>query len=220
MMHDELYQYLIGLIGETVNETHVKGFAYFHHGFMPRLLEAGKIKDFDKETLALGWTRAGSLYTMNEAPRRSIECLKKALLLAPNTVEVLQLYVDQLIAVGHYHKAFEYINKLLELEPDRMEFITLRQKIQDDINYDSEPQFQSGDLVWELNEQLAAEQFNSVINTVLETDMNDILLLKKLACAYGAVGHNANYDQVWQAIYKVEPNVKLDAVDQFYKPFG
>ena len=217
-MKDELEKYLKTILNESFKKTHAKGFTYFHHGFMPRLLEAGKIKEFDREMLAAAWTRAGEIYALNEAPKRSLECINKALTLATNRIETLKLAIEQLNAIGEYHSAFIKIDQLLELEPDRMEFITLRQQIQDDINYDSEPKFQQGNLIWELNELLAAEQFNSVINQVLASDMDDVCLLKKLACAYGALGHNANYNQVWKSVKEIDSNVKYDSVDRFYQP--
>ncbi|MFA9388575.1 MAG: tetratricopeptide repeat protein [Prolixibacteraceae bacterium] len=217
-MKEQLIQFLDGLQQVEITETHAKGFTYFQHGFMPRLLEAGKIKGFNKTILAAGWTRAGAIYALNEAPSRSMECLRKALVLVPLNSAALNLYIDQLILTGAYHEAFRHINELLDVEPNNMELFTKRQRIQDDMNYDAEAKFQKGDVIWELNEQLAGEQFSSVINTVLETEMDDFLLLKKLACAYGAVGHNANYIQVMETIERLEGPVNLEYVDVFYRP--
>lgn len=219
-MDDQLNEYLQLLAKETVVETHAKGFTYLHHGLMPRLLEAGKIKGFDKELLATCWTRVGAIYALNEAPNRSIECLRKALVLNTLQKDALELIVDQLILIGNYHEAFRFINQLMDIEPDNMELITKRQRIQDDMNYDSQPQLQSGNLVWLLNEQLATEQFNSVISTVLDTEMDNVILLKKLACAYAAVGHDSNYLQVLETIKRLNRNVKFDYVDLFYKPIN
>jgi len=75
-------------------------------------------------------------------------------------------------------------------------------------------------LVWEPNEQLAAEQFSTVINTVLDTGMNNIFLLKKLACAFGGVGHNANYLQTWNAIKQLDPATSMNDIDRFYQPLS
>ena len=217
-MHQQIEEYLEAVNVEPLFETHSKGFTYFYHGFMPRLLEAGKIKGFDQGLLAGGWTRAGEIYALNGAPNRSIQCLKKALVLNPKKLELLMLLTELLILTGEFHQAYRYINQVIDVEPDDLKLITQRQRIQDDINYDSEPQFRKGNLVWELNEQLAAEQFSTVINTVLDTGMNNIFLLKKLACAFGAVGHNANYLKTWDTIKLLDPTTSLDDADRFYQP--
>lgn len=219
-MKEDLEKYFDRILNESLQQVHRKGFTYFHHGFMPRLLEAGKIKDFNREMLAAGWTLAGEIYALNQAPKRSVDCLKKALVLKPDRIETLHAIIEQLNAIGEYHTAFAYIDQLLNLVPDRMEFITLRQQIQDDINYDTEPKFAVGNTIWELNEQLAAEQFNAVINTVLDSEMDTVDLLKKLACAYGAVGHYANYHQIWKTIKNMDSTATTDPVDLFYQPIN
>lgn len=217
-MKEELVQYLSLLLKETTTVTHAKGFLYLKHGFMPRLLEAGKVKEIDNEMIVLAWLRAAEIYAINGAPKRSITCVKKAHALMPKHNLVLEQLIQLHASMGQFHDAFAFVNQLIDEYPDRFEYMTLRQKIQDDINYDSQAPYLPHNQLWSLDEQLASEQFGEVINTVLDSSMNDVALLKRLACAYGAIGHNSNYYMVWNTILKLNKNEQKLALDLFYQP--
>lgn len=215
----ELYQtYLSEAIKELVAEIHRKGFVYFHHGLLPRVLEAGKIHGFSKDVLSKCWNIIAAIYKLNGAPKRAIDCQRKAVVLAPQNVSFQINLMNLQLAIGAFHDAFVNVDKAMNIEPDNMQLITLRQRIQDDINYDSEPVYSADNFIWQLNEWLAEEKFESVINAVLETNMNNVDQLKCLARAFGAVSHNANYLKIWDSIIARNKNVEPDLADWFYCP--
>ena len=217
-MSRSYHNFLSALTAQPVESLHGKGFAYFHHAVMPRLLEAGKNKEFDRKLLSDSWQLVGDIYRLNGAPLKAQKVYQKALAVAPDRVGLLYQMALVLIQTGNYHKAYQTINQALEIDPDNFRLITERQRIQDDINYDSEPHYRNEDPVWNLNELLAEEQFEKVVNAVLDTEMDQVPFLKCITRAYGAVSHHANYLQVWQRIIKLDKETEPEAADWFYLP--
>lgn len=194
------------------------GFTHFHHAFVPRLLEAGKDNLFDRELLAKGWLTVAQVYWTNRAPNRAEQMLQKSLASNKDQAEVYHLLAQVQSARGEHFHALGNVDKALNLVPDEILLHHERQRIQDEMNYGNDPQFIEGDLVWKLNELLAEEQFESVINTVLETDMDGVEELKCLARAFGAVGHNNNFMRTWDAIKRLDHEVDYDVADLFFMP--
>ncbi|MDA3929001.1 MAG: hypothetical protein PF541_08575 [Prolixibacteraceae bacterium] len=218
MSEQSIIDFLTEITQENPVSVHKRGFAYLHHGLLPRLLDAGKNKTVEENILARCWFIVGSIYSYNNAPKRAIECLLKSHVLNTNNSESLKLLIQQQLLIGEYYKAFENVHKAIDLEPDNFKLITLQQRIQDDMNYNSEPQYTSVNQLWELNELLASEQFETVVNTVLNTEMDNVDLLKCLANAFGALSHHANYIKVWESIFAIQSQTKLSMPDLFYMP--
>ena len=217
-MSQNINAYLEQTIFEGGNNLLTLGFSHFHHGFLPRLLEAGKDKDFERVLLSLGWCRVAEVYLIIGAPNRAEEMLNKAKAANKNNDEVFFLLAKIQTSRGEHFQALGSIQAAIELFPDRIEFHNEKQRIQDEMNYGNDPLYAKEDPIWRLNELLAEEQFETVINTVLETDMDNIEELKCMARAFGAVGHSANFQQTWNTIRKLDTETTYNPADEFYMP--
>lgn len=217
-MLNELLPFLQQLAIEPVSVLHRKGYFHFSLMVLPRLQMAGKNKTFDHDLLAQCWTNVGAVYEMNKAPLRAELALKKAVMLFPNRIEALCKLMEVQLQTGKFNDAFVNVNKALDIEPDNMSLYTERQIIQDALNYRMEPLYSDGDPIWALNEALAVDKFDWVVNTVLESDLNNVPKLKCLARAYGGMAHYANYLRIWNTITEYEKNVVLEPADWFFLP--
>jgi tetratricopeptide (TPR) repeat protein len=220
MIDEQLQDFITQLAGETVSSLHQKGYVNFSLIVLPRLQSAGRGKLMDAELLARCWTLVGDLYEINGAPNRAETAYKKALVFNPLRLDTLKRIIKVQIDTGKFHEAFKNVNIALDNDPDNMPLFTERQRIQDDMNYESEPCFSPDDLLWGLNEALANDKFESVIQTVLGTNMSDVEQLRCLARAYGAVGHHANYHKVWQTIRTLDQSAVPNTVDLYYCPIS
>lgn len=210
--------YLTAVVAKSAEEICREGFAVFHHALLPRLLEAGKVPGFDRQLLAQGWVLAGQVYGLTGAPLKAQQCFRKALAAEATHAEALHQLSLSLKACGRYNEAFEKAMLLTELFPDELEYHYLRQAVQDAMVYDEEAEYTDDDYLWQLNEMLANEQFNQVINAVLESDFEEEQQLRCLARAFGAVSHHANCLQTWETIRRINPEAQADCADLFYLP--
>lgn len=218
MSDDQLSFFLKHLANEPFSTLHHKGYSHFSLIVMPRLKMAANNKMYNAEMLACCWANVGAVYETNKAPLRAEMAFKKALMLFPQRVETIHKLIEVQIQTGKFNDAFINVNKALDIEPDNMPLFTERQRIQDDMNYRSEPEYTEDDPLWALNETLANDKFESLINTVLDTDMSDVAQLKCLARAYGGMAHYANYLQVWNTITKLDEDVGFEPADWFFLP--
>lgn len=218
MIDDQLLSFLQHVASESVSSLHRNGYNHLSLILLPRLKMAGNNKLFKTETLANCWAKVAGIYEMNRAPLRAEMAFKKALLLHPGNIAVMQKIIDVQIQTGRYNEAFINVNNALDIDTDNMLLYTKRQAIQDDMNYQSEPLYRENDFLWSLNENLANNKFDFVINKVLDSDMNDIEKLKCLARAYGALAHHANYLNVWNTIFELDDKVLFEPADWFFLP--
>ena len=212
------FAFLSSLTNQPFEKVYRKGFGFFKHALMPHLLEAGKDKQFNRGLLSDSWQLVGDIYRTNGAPLKAMKAYQKAEAAQKGRAELMKRMAGVHTDIGRYHEAFQTINQALDIELDNFQLMTERQRIQDDMNYDAAPRYTEGDTVWVLKELLAEEQFEKVINIVLETEMNDVELLKCLARAFGAVSHHANYLQVWQIVIGLDEGVLTEPADWFYLP--
>lgn len=217
-MDDFFNQYLSELQIESAAKTHARGFLYMHHGLMPCILEAGKSGTANRELLAFGWIRLAEVFAINKAPLRSVDCLKKSLVLSPDNIHALKFLIDQQLMMGDTTSAKAVLQTAMAKSDGAKQLLELESKLMEPSRNASSSVYQPGDIEWKMNELLASEQFATVINMAMESDLQDLVMLKKLACAFGAVGHNANYRQTWNKILILHPDTLLDDCDRFYQP--
>lgn len=217
-MTEFLEEFLTDLQNESAAETHARGFLYVHHALTPRLLEAGKIKGINSVLLADGWIRLADIYVLNKAPKRAVDCFRKARVLAPDNWQALQGMVQQFLKMKATNEALELIGQIQQSDGNHFLIKSLHSELEQYTANKIFAEYLPDNQEWTFNELLAAEQFNTVINKVLEGDMTSVMQLKKLACAFGAVGHDANYRQTWEKILKIQPDTMPDACDTFYQP--
>lgn len=217
-MSEDYMPYLQSIVQEPIRTLQDKGFVYLQHALMPRLLEAGKNKSFSRELLSLAWCRIAELHWQNGAPGRAEELLKKAMAASKNNSEVFLMLAKVQNSVGMQFEALGNIEQALQIAPDNFEHHTLKQKIQDDLNYSNPPELDKDDAICLLQEMLADEKFETVINTVLDGEMNNGLEMRCLARAFGAVSHHENYLNVWNRILTLDPECEASIADWFYLP--
>ena len=213
---------LLKFLTETENggisKLHSKGYQWFKSVYLPYLGLADLLLPGKMELIADCWYLAGDVSDFNDAPQKAIEYYKKALEYDEDSIVAYREIAHMNLQCGDYQEALKYINIALDKLPDDQDMISDKAEIIDSINYSKEPYLTTDNIVWQLNEKLASEQFDMVIKEVSEMKHPDNAHLQCLASASGAKGEEKAFLEVWGQIAASKKPFSLDYSDWFFMP--
>ena len=144
-------------------DTHLlleKGFQHLHLVFLPQL------NTFNKHQKGQAFAELLHLCYELEVPNQGIYFGDQALKFGMDHFAFYELFITMHLETGAYLKAFQFIQTALELHPDYLNFHHIQQQVQDYMNYDHEPKFDSEDWNWKMNELLVQKDFDSIESTL------------------------------------------------------
>ena len=214
---DKQLQFLKDFCSEGSEAVLTKGYLWFQETLTPNLKEASE-KYGTVETSLIGeaWLIAGEVHELLYAPNQAVTCYQISLhfnSFAADTYRWLALVQEQL---GKYLEATKNIELALKYTADGATLMEDRQRIQDCIVYDKDPDFQEGNLLWGYNEALTEGNFQAVIKSIQAAKTTDVDLLKCLYRAYGGLQDQANGTATWQQILDIDQAAVRDELDLFY----
>ncbi len=212
-----LLQFLKDFCNEGSEAVLIKGYRWFQETLTPNLREASE-KYGTVETALIGeaWLIAGEVHELLYAPNQAVTCYQISLHFNPfseDTYRWLALVYEQL---GDYMEATKNIELALKHTADGVALMEDRQRIQDCIVYDKDPDFQEGNLLWGYNEALTEGKFQAVIKSIQTSKTTDIELLKCLYRAYGGLRDKTKGTETWQQILAIDQDAIRDELDLFY----
>lgn len=197
--------------------THNQGYNWYSTKLLPAVFDAVNDDTISKELLSDTWYIIGDIHDFNDAPLKAIESYKNAIKLDPNIAAAYREIASMLSRMGKYKTALKYINISLKIEPNEKYAIDEKRDILGNIKFDNEPTYINGDILWEMNECIANQKFEYVINCLKKS--KDLEKLKVLARAFGALDMNYEYIRIWNIIVSKNKKFELDYADWFYMPY-
>lgn len=198
----------------TINRGHV----WFRETLFPILVQAEKKDLAEKDLLAEAHVLIGEVYELIYAPLKAVEQYKKALHLNPHSSfahEWMSALQEQL---GNYIPALNHIEEAIKLAPEEESLMWNRQRVQDCMVYDKEPEIDFNLSLWKYGESLVNQQFDGIIKTLTNPLTEDFEELRCLAAAYGAKNDATNYSIIQEKIESVESSKwEQEEFDVFYQ---
>ena len=187
--------------------------------FLPTLEQAMTTPSADSALLAACWDLVAETFYHCDAPQKAIEGYQKSITYSDDE-STYGVMAELYQSYGAYLKAFEAINKAIELAENPDVFMELRQSIQDYMNYDHTPTYTEGDNLWQLREQLANGASDKIIEQYDFSTTDDLLLLLHLNRVYGALNQVDIYQTIWDKIHQIDPEIEIYFADVFYMPLA
>lgn len=209
-MENNIEKLLYNISTQDVSYILNKGFHWFHYTILCNIERS----DIDNVYLSNLWYLIGDVYDMTDAPLKSLESYKKGISIDNTNYAAYREAAARLEAIGQYSEALQYIDKSLEIEPTDDCSISDKESIENNIQFNNEPLFMQGNLIWEMNENLANQEFELIIKELRSS--SDIEFLKILARAYAALDKVDEYINVWNTIASLSSDFELDYGDWFY----
>ncbi|MCH2023494.1 MAG: hypothetical protein MK207_13545 [Saprospiraceae bacterium] len=218
MKKKALLDFLVNVENQGVVKLHISGYRWFKSIWLPRLGLADLLIPEHAALLADCWYLMGDVYDFNCAPLKAIECYKKAIQYDESIDGAYREIANMYKQIGHYSKALNYINIAIDMMPDNTEIKAEKEEIQDCINYDVEPFLTDNNQCWKLNEKLANQEFDFIIQLVSQIDNPELNIIQCLARAYGAQANFEKYLETWGQITNSNLTFSLEYADWFYMP--
>ncbi|MEO8513153.1 MAG: hypothetical protein ABI543_06325 [Ignavibacteria bacterium] len=196
--------------------THNKGYSWYNKKLLPAVEIATREFPEKKELLSDVWYIIGDIHDFNDAPNNAITAYKQSIQFDENHGEAYREIANMLERIGKNKEALKYINKSLHIDPNERNAISDKEYILSSIKFRSKPLYVSGDIKWKMNEQLATENFEFVINNLKQK--KSVESLKQIARAYGALNMCDEYLRMWNRIKKLNVKFELEYADWFYMP--
>jgi len=216
MNSDKAEKILLRVINKGIAWTHNQGYEWYSASLLPRIESAGKDQPISKELLSDAWYVIGDIHDFNDAPLKAIESYKKSLKYDTGNAAACREIASMYKNIGEYKKALLFINKSLKIDPEEEFAVFEKKDITSEIKMSNKPLYLKGDIIWEMNEYLANQKFDYVINYL--KNFSALHKLKVLARAYGASGMNVEYLRTWNLIIAKNKEFKLEYADWFYMP--
>lgn len=195
-----------------------RGYAWLAQELLPQLSSASAAPTIDKGILADCWHLVGEIHDFNHAPKKALAAFRKAIDFDPELVTAYLAVTDMLEQTGAYYEAFQYLNQAIEKDAEEESLLHLKQRIQDNMNYNHEPLYTSRNVIWSYDECMANGDFNTVIEAIEKEENKTVDLLRCLGRAYGGLGETALYLKTWEDILALQTELEIDFSDWFYMP--
>ncbi|MCC7298466.1 MAG: hypothetical protein IT244_09045 [Bacteroidia bacterium] len=200
---------------EGVAYLHGLGYAFFQEQFLTAL-EQGEEFGVETDLLSECWYIAGDVYDFNDAPIMAIRAYQKSAAFDPEFADAYKEMAHMQEKIGAYALALENLKKAVELDANDKESKDDLLAIEESIQYGDEPLFKSTNAIWFLNEMLANQEFDRVIEQTVNTQTSQEKMRR--ACAYGAMGRVDDYLSVWEKLTRSDADIEIEYSDWFYMP--
>lgn len=200
---------------EGMDFVHHQGYKWFKEEFLSVVEESNK-RSLTPSQKAHAFYLAANIYGIHEAPVKAKYYYKKSLEFDSSYFDAHLEIAEAHAHLGEFEDAARKIIELKSMDARRREVLELENDIFEMRKENPNGFYSKGDLIWEMNEEMANENFDAVIDTFAASNNTEELLI--LARAFGAINDGEGYLSVWEELSKKKGEIDLDFADWFYLP--
>lgn len=218
MKKADLIDFLADYSGNEPYFVIEKGCHWFKQMLLPVLTEANKILLFENELLLESYLLTGEIYELIYAPKKALSFYKKAIEIVPNSFLAHQWMSALQEELGDYLSAMNHIELAITLAPDEESLMWDRQRIQDCIVYDKDPDISLEQPLYKYGQLLATLQFDIIIQALSKPLTTGFDELRCLAAAYAGKDELTDYLAIIEKMQTMEMDWEPEYFDSFYRP--
>lgn len=202
-------------LSEGIEFVHQLGFQSFKKDFVALFEDSNT--NLKSEDIAQCHYLIANIYSLHEAPQKAMEYYLNALKYRRDFFDAKLEIAEIHAQLGNYSQALHDITELKAIKERLPEVLELEEDIRQLKKENQHALYKKGDLIWEMCEQIANENFDIVVDT-LEASQ-DPLELQVLARAFGGINDIEGYLSLWQELSETKRGeIAIDFADWFYMP--